>query len=116
MSHLLFDIKDHIATLTFNQPDKRNAYSPEMAVKLTQYLRECDKNPEVRVVIITGAGDAFCVGLDLNDVRERGNKAKTMKPTATQLNECCAPIPIRSPSRLFAPSMAPQAASARPTH
>lgn len=76
MSHLLFDIKDHIATLTFNQPDKRNAYSPEMAVKLTQYLRECDNNPEVRVVIITGAGDAFCVGLDLNDVRERGEQGQ----------------------------------------
>ncbi len=73
MSHLLFDINQHIATLTFNQPEKRNAYSPEMAVKLTQYLRECDRNPDVRVVIITGAGDAFCVGLDLNDVRERGD-------------------------------------------
>ena len=74
MSHLLFDLKDHVATLTFNQPEKRNAYSPEMAVKLTQYLRECDKNPEVRSVIITGAGDSFCVGLDLNDVRERGEQ------------------------------------------
>ena len=72
MSHLLFDVEDHIATLTFNQPEKRNAYSPEMAVKLTQYLRDCDRNPDVRAVIITGAGDAFCVGLDLNDVRERG--------------------------------------------
>ena len=74
MSHLLFDVEDHIATLTFNQPEKRNAYSPEMAVKLTQYLRECDQNPDVRVVIITGAGDAFCVGLDMNDVRQRGER------------------------------------------
>lgn len=46
MSHLLFDKTDHIATLTFNQPDKRNAYSPEMAVKLTQYLRDCDQDDE----------------------------------------------------------------------
>ncbi|MEM7016389.1 MAG: enoyl-CoA hydratase-related protein [Pseudomonadota bacterium] len=76
MSHLLFDKADHIATLTFNQPEKRNAYSPEMAVKLTQYLRECDRDPDIRVVIITGAGDAFCVGLDLNDVRDRGEKAE----------------------------------------
>ncbi|MBK87527.1 MAG: enoyl-CoA hydratase [Gammaproteobacteria bacterium] len=76
MSHLLFDIKDHIATLTFNQPEKRNAYSSEMAVKLTQFLRECDRNPDVRVVIITGAGDAFCVGLDMNDVRERGEQGQ----------------------------------------
>ncbi|MEJ6515672.1 MAG: enoyl-CoA hydratase/isomerase family protein [Pseudomonadales bacterium] len=75
MSHLLFEKRDHIATLTFNQPDKRNAYSPEMAIKLTEYLRQCDKDPDVRVVIITGAGDAFCVGLDLNDVRERGENS-----------------------------------------
>ncbi len=80
MSHLLFEKADHIATLTFNQPDKRNAYSPEMAVKLTQYLRDCDEDPDVRAVIITGAGDAFCVGLDLNDVRERGEQAE---PSAT---------------------------------
>ena len=77
MSHLLFDIKDHVATLTFNQPEKRNAYSPEMAVKLTQCLRDCDQDPDVRVVIITGKGDAFCVGLDLNDVRERGESDET---------------------------------------
>lgn len=81
MSHLLFDIQDHVATLTFNQPEKRNAYSPEMAVKLTQYLRECDTNPNVRAVIITGAGDSFCVGLDLNDVRERGEQGE---PEETQ--------------------------------
>ena len=73
MSHLLLSKEAHIATITFNRPEKRNAYSPEMAVKLTQYLRECDKDPDVRVVIITGAGDAFCVGLDMNDVRARGS-------------------------------------------
>lgn len=72
VSHLLLSKESHIATITFNRPEKRNAYSPEMAVKLTQYLRECDKDPDVRVVIITGAGDAFCVGLDMNDVRARG--------------------------------------------
>lgn len=83
MSHLLFDIQDHIATLTLNNPEQRNAYSPEMAVKLTQYLRQCDRNPDVRVVIITGAGDSFCVGLDLNDVRERG-KGKKEQPTETE--------------------------------
>ena len=76
MTHLLLDIKDHIATLTLNNPEQRNAYSPEMAVKLTQYLRQCDRDPVVRVVIITGAGDSFCVGLDLNDVRERGEKER----------------------------------------
>jgi enoyl-CoA hydratase/carnithine racemase len=77
MSHLLFEQDEHVATLTFNQPEKRNAYSPEMAVKLTQYLRQCDKDPDIRVVIITGAGDSFCVGLDLNDVRDRGQESES---------------------------------------
>ena len=72
MSQLLFEREGHVAILSFNQPEKRNAYSPEMAVKLTQYLRECDADPDVRAVIITGKGEAFCVGLDMNDVRERG--------------------------------------------
>ena len=76
MSHLLFDVHNHVATLTFNQPEKRNAYSPEMAIKLTQYLRQCDSDPDIRAVIITGAGDNFCVGLDLNDVRERGEQGE----------------------------------------
>lgn len=76
MSHLLYEVSDHIATITFNRPEKRNAYTPEMAVKLTEYLRTCDRDPDVRAVIITGAGDAFCVGLDLNEVRERGENAE----------------------------------------
>ena len=76
MAHLLFEKRNHIATITFNRPEVRNAYSPEMALNLTRYLRECDADPEVRVVIITGAGKAFCVGLDMNDVRERGQKEK----------------------------------------
>ena len=77
MSHLLLDKKNHIATITFNRPEKRNAYSPEMAVKLTGYLRDCDRDPDVRAVIITGAGDAFCVGLDMNDVKKRGEKPRS---------------------------------------
>ena len=71
MAHLLLEKSDHIATITFNRPEQRNAYTPEMALNLTNYLRDCERDPAVRVVIITGAGDAFCVGLDMNDVRQR---------------------------------------------
>lgn len=71
MADLLLDKSDHIATITFNRPQQRNAYTPEMALNLTNYLRDCERDPDVRVVIITGAGDAFCVGLDMNDVRQR---------------------------------------------
>lgn len=76
MDHLLLEKRNHIATITLNRPEQRNAYTPDMATKLTRYLRDCDTDPEVRVVIITGAGDSFCVGLDMNDVRERGENAE----------------------------------------
>lgn len=83
MEHILFEKSDHIATITFNRPEQRNAYTPQMAIKLTEYLRDCDKDPDVRVVIITGAGDAFCVGLDMNDVRDRNaSGSDTPKNTA----------------------------------
>ncbi len=85
MDHLLLEKSGHIATITFNRPEQRNAYTPQMAIKLTEYLRDCDKDPDVRVVIITGAGDAFCVGLDMNDVRDRnasgGDTPKNAAPT-----------------------------------
>ena len=75
MDHLLLEKANNVATITFNRPEQRNAYTPEMAQNLTRYLRDCDADPQVRVVIITGAGNAFCVGLDMNDVRERGESA-----------------------------------------
>lgn len=71
MEHILFEKKDHIATITMNRPEFRNAYTPTMSNEMTEALRDCDKDPDVRAVIITGAGDAFCVGLDMNDVRDR---------------------------------------------
>ena len=79
MDHLLLEKANNVATITFNRPEQRNAYTPEMAQNLTRYLRDCDADPQVRVVIITGAGDAFCVGLDMNDVRERGESAEPVE-------------------------------------
>jgi len=76
MEQILFEKHDHIAWLTFNRPEKRNAYTPQMSNEMTEALRDCDDDPAVRVVIITGAGDSFCVGLDMNDVRDRTGSAE----------------------------------------
>jgi methylglutaconyl-CoA hydratase len=53
-----------IATLTLNRPEKLNAISPKMIAELLQVLDEVEKGP-VRVLILTGAGRAFCAGMDL---------------------------------------------------
>src|SRR3954452_16011829 len=56
-----------VATLTLNRADKLNAIDPEMLMRLETLVLELDRNNDVRVVIITGAGDrSFCAGADIN--------------------------------------------------
>lgn len=70
-SHILYDADDHIATITLNRPDARNAYSSEMASGLVDAIDRADEDEEIRAVIVTGAGDAFCAGGDLKAMRDR---------------------------------------------
>lgn len=64
--HLVFGVADGIARLTLNRPDKRNALSPEMVVRLAEAWDQVAADPAVRVALLTGAGDvAFCSGADL---------------------------------------------------
>ena len=65
MSELLYEVSDHVATLTFNRPDRMNTISGPMLSELSQRLVEADRDPEVRVIVLTGAGRAFCAGLDI---------------------------------------------------
>lgn len=63
---VLYDLRDHVATLTLNRPDKRNALSPELVEALILALQRAQHDPEARVVVLAGAGDkAFCAGGDL---------------------------------------------------
>ena len=65
---LLVDIKDKIGKITLNRPEKRNAYSPQMADDFAQALDDLRYNDDVAVVVITGAGEAFCAGMDLKEL------------------------------------------------
>jgi len=71
-----------IVTLTMNRPDRLNALSVEMGVALTEALRRVAADPEVRVVVLTGAGRAFCAGGDLSVIREARERgaAKELEP------------------------------------
>ena len=55
----------HIATITLNAPERMNTISGPMLNQLTVRLQEADADPQVRCVILTGSGRAFCAGLDL---------------------------------------------------
>lgn len=62
---LLFEKRDGVAILTLNRPEARNALDPETIVELAEAWETFDEDPELRVAVITGAGDAFCSGADL---------------------------------------------------
>ena len=65
---VLYDVADHVATITLNRPDRRNAISTSMLNQLTKRLQDADRSRDVRCVIITGANPGgFCAGLDLVD-------------------------------------------------
>ncbi len=65
---MLYEVSDHIATITLNRPDRMNAISGPMLESFSRALRDSDANRDVRVIIITGAGRGFCAGLDLKDL------------------------------------------------
>jgi enoyl-CoA hydratase/carnithine racemase len=67
MSALICEIADHIATITLNRPERMNTISSAMLDELTRTLVAVNEDPQVRVVILTGTGRAFCAGLDLNE-------------------------------------------------
>src|SRR5262249_60394689 len=69
MSDLLYEKKDKIATITLNRPDKLNAFTGPMIEGWAKSLADAQADPDVNVVIVTGAGRAFCAG---GDVTRRG--------------------------------------------
>lgn len=69
---LLYEKKDNIGVLTVNRPDKLNALSTELTEELLQFLVEVEKDDDLRVLVITGAGDkAFVAGADIQELVER---------------------------------------------
>jgi 2-(1,2-epoxy-1,2-dihydrophenyl)acetyl-CoA isomerase len=70
MPSILFEVKDQIAFITLNRPEKLNAFNREMALLFQQKLDECQHDKNIRCVYITGAGKSFCAGQDLFEVAE----------------------------------------------
>ena len=63
---VLYAVADHVATLTLNRPDRMNTISGPMLSRISDLLIAADRDPEVRVVVLTATGNrAFCAGLDL---------------------------------------------------
>jgi enoyl-CoA hydratase/carnithine racemase len=73
-SLILFDTDDHgVATITLNRPEKYNAFTKDMINRWGEILEKCETDPKVKVVVLTGAGKAFCTGGDIGAQKDRAN-------------------------------------------
>ena len=66
---ILYAVADRIATITLNRPEKRNAYVPQMGEEIVSAFRAARDDADVRAVILTGAGQGFCAGVDLDALK-----------------------------------------------
>ena len=79
-TQILFDVEDHIATITLNRPDRLNAFTRTMMNELIDAVDHADADDDVRAVIVTGAGHGFCAGADLGgaaNIRQGGSDVQT---------------------------------------
>jgi enoyl-CoA hydratase/carnithine racemase len=69
-SQILFDVSDRIATITLNRPERLNAWTQVMAGEIRTAMQAADADPDVRAIVLTGAGRGFCAGADMNDLAD----------------------------------------------
>jgi len=101
------DIKDHIAEVAFNRPEKRNSLHAPAWVEMKEVFDHCSENPDVRVVILRGEGKMFCAGIDVMmlaqtqqhnttcEARKREGFRKTLRVLQDQvssLEKCEKPV------------------------
>ena len=68
MSLVLFEIRDNAALITLNNPEKRNMLTLDVCAQIVDSVKQAEENPEVKALIVTGSGKAFCAGGQLSDL------------------------------------------------
>ncbi len=74
---ILYTKEAAVATITLNRPDKRNSFSPEMVASIERAVVDATSDDEVRVLVITGAGQAFCAGGDVKAMADQFAKPQS---------------------------------------
>ena len=77
---LLYDVNDHIDTLTLNRPERLNALGDTLREDFYDAVKKAAAEPEVRVLVVTGAGRGFCSGGDVKSMKERETSGETASP------------------------------------
>lgn len=102
MRFIRSELDNHVATITLNRPEVMNALNREMYAELEQSFRDAHRDPEVRCVVLTGAGRAFCSGDDVKQIMLGEQRDETVTrlrdvrprptPAAAAVLECDKPV------------------------
>jgi enoyl-CoA hydratase/carnithine racemase len=84
---LRYEVADSILTLTLNRPDQLNAFTVEMANELIEAFNRASDDDEVRAIVVTGEGRAFCAGMDLSVEGNVFGLNEDLEPTMADMNE-----------------------------
>jgi enoyl-CoA hydratase/carnithine racemase len=101
-----YEVAEGVATITFNRPERHNAWTYAMEAEYFAAIDRADDDPDVRAVVLTGAGSAFCPGLDVEQLRAvaadgaiptehrrpQSDALKLRKPMVAAINGACAGI------------------------
>ena len=67
LEQIQFEIRDGVGPITLNRPERMNAWTYRMSDELTHVIEQCNDDPEVGAMVLTGAGRGFCAGADIQD-------------------------------------------------
>ncbi len=83
---LRYEVADHILTLTLNRPEQLNSFTVEMANELIDAFKRASDDDEVRAIVVTGAGRAFCAGMDLSAAGNVFGLDENLHPTMEDMH------------------------------
>ena len=86
-SQIIYAKTDGVATVTFNRPDRLNAFTWTMHREMREAINDAEEDESIGAIVITGAGKSFCAGLDVEDLRtisKGGKEAKAGMPESVR--------------------------------
>lgn len=90
---VLYETIDNVALITLNRPDRLNAWTPEMGSQYWDRLDEATADPEVRVIVVTGAGKGFCAGADMGYLQSIGAGDESSEPVRDEHQSYTTRVP-----------------------
>src|SRR3989442_8790946 len=101
---VLYEVRDRIATLTLNRPDRLNAWTGGLARRYYSLLEDAAADPDVRVIVVTAAGRGWCAGADMDSLQAAGARATRARWVSAGPSGSPPRSRSRSSPRLTAPS------------